>query len=268
MASKNVAKKKETSVALVDESILLQDQGSGAEGMDSQDFMIPRISILQQMSPQVNKRDGQYVEGAEAGDIFNTVTRTATQGDKGITVVPIKYRRAYIEWKPRSSGGGFVRDHGTEGSVLDNCEQDPETFRHVTGDGNEIVTTAEYFIFTVNDSGVYEPALLSMTGSQLKKARRWNSMMNQLKVTLADGNVISPALFYSGYQLTTVPEENDKGTWFGWEVEMLHGDNGGILENMDNGSDIYMAARSFKDQIQTGQVKVAPDQDSSQEEAF
>ena len=62
MASKNVAKKKETSVALVDESILLQDQGSGAEGMDSQDFMIPRISILQQMSPQVNKRDGQYVE--------------------------------------------------------------------------------------------------------------------------------------------------------------------------------------------------------------
>jgi hypothetical protein len=171
--AKNVAKKKANPVALIDEAILLADQGSGAEGMDSQDFMIPRISILQQMSPQINKRDGEYVEGADAGDIFNTVTRTATAGDKGI------------------------------------------------------------------------------------------------KVKMSDGTMFSPALFYSGYQLTTVPEENDKGTWFGWEVEMLHGSNGGVIENIENGSEIYMAARSFKDSIQQGQVKVTPEDTlSGDEEAF
>ena len=267
--AKDVAKKKENVVSLIDESILLEDQGSGAEGMDSQDFMIPRISLLQQMSPQVNKRDGEYVEGAEAGDIFNTVTRTATSGDKGIMVVPIKYRRAYIEWKPRTSGGGFIRDHGNDSEILDKCEQDKETYRYITEDGNEIVTTAEYYVFTINGEGIYEPALLSMTGSQLKKSRRWNSMMNQLKIKTSSGTMFSPALFYSGYQLTTVPEENDKGTWFGWEVEMLHGANGGIIENVDNGTEIYMAARSFKDSIQQGQVKGTPEETSSgEEEAF
>ena len=264
---KAVTKKKSQKLATIDESMLLADAGAGSEEMDQQDLMIPRLSILQSMSPQVNKRDGQYVEGAEAGDIFNTVSRTVVQGDKGILAVPIKYRRALIEWKPRSSGGGFVRDHGSDNSVLDNCEQDKDTFRHITDDGNEIVTTAEYYVFIVN--GSYEPALLSMAGSQLKKARRWNSMTNQLKLMKPDGSgFFNPAMFYSGYQLTTVPEENDKGTWFGWDIEMLHGENGGIIKNLKNGSDIYMAARSFKDQLQTGSVKTAPHEIPTEEEAF
>ena len=264
---KAVAKKTSAQLATVDEAILLQDAGVGMEGMDQEDFMIPRISILQQGSPQVDKNDGKYVEGAEAGDIFNTVSRTVISGDKGILAIPIKYRRAYIEWKPRDAGGGLIKDHGSDSSVLDDCDQDSKTFRHVTKDGNEIVTTAEYYIFIIN--GSYEPALLSMAGSQLKKARRWNSMTNQLKLAKPDGSgFFNPAMFYSGYQMTTVPEKNEKGTWFGWDIQMLHGENGGIIKNIPNGSDIYMAARSFKETIQKGSVRVAPDESPIEEEAF
>ena len=115
--AKAVAKKKDNVVALVNEDMLFEDQGAGAEGIGSQDLMVPRITILQSMSPQVNKRDGKYVEGAEIGHIFNTVSNEAVDGEQGITVVPIKYRRAHIEWKPNR--GGFVRDHGADASILE-----------------------------------------------------------------------------------------------------------------------------------------------------
>jgi hypothetical protein len=254
-------KKKE--LALVSKDILFEDQGSGAEGIDTQDLMIPRISILQQGSPQISKRDSEYVEGAESGSIFNTVTRIAKDGEQGITVLPIKYRRAYIEWKPNR--GGFVRDHGNNGSILDQCEQDQATFKHINSEGNEIVTTAEYFLFMLDDAGGYETALLSMSGSQLKKSRRWNSMMSQLKLPKPDKTgYFNPAMFYTCYKLTTCPEENDLGSWFGWDIEMLHGDSGGIIENVKGGEEVYMAARSFKEKVVAGSVQVSPED----EEAF
>ena len=255
--AKAVAKKKDNVVALVNEDMLFEDQGAGAEGIGSQDLMVPRITILQSMSPQVNKRDGKYVEGAEIGHIFNTVSNEAVDGEQGITVVPIKYRRAHIEWKPNR--GGFVRDHGADASILEQCTQE-EDYTQRLDNGNEIVVTAEYFLFVVGENGGYDPALLSMTSSQLKKARRWNSMMNHLRIQKPDGSgIFNPAMFYSSYKLTTVPEENDQGSWFGWDVECLDGDSGGILKSLENGQGIYMDARSFKEQVSEGRVSAAPE---------
>ena len=256
--AKAVAKKKENELAKIN-TLLKEDAGSGAESMTNEDFMIPRISLLQDLSPQVKKREKTYVDGAEAGSIFNNVTQKVTDGETGITVLPIKYRRTHLEWKPNR--GGFVKDHGSDSSVLDSCVQDADSFTFVNDEGNEIVTTAEYFLFLIED-GKYEPAVLSMSKSQLRKSRRWNSVMNQLKIQSDDGvNFFSPALFYTAYNLTSAPQTNEKGTWFGWEIEMLWGDKGGILSNMDNGEEIYLAARSFKEKVQSGDVKVQPDQE-------
>ena len=258
--AKAVANKKQTAVSIVNEEMLYEDSGAGAEGITSQDLMVPRISILQSPSPQVNKRDGKYVQGAEVGFIYNTVSNEVVDGEEGISVVPIKYRRAHIEWKP--DRGGFVRDHGSDPSILEQCTQE-EDYTQRLDNGNEIVVTAEYFLFVVRPDGSYDPALLSMTSSQLKKARRWNSMMNHLRIPKPDGSgIFNPAMFYSSYKLTTVPEENDQGSWFGWDVECLDGDAGGILKSNKNGQNIYMDARSFKEQVSEGKVSAAPEQEA------
>ena len=260
-----VATKKVTELTLVNTQILFEDEGSGAEGIQQDDLMIPRIKLLQTGSPEAEKRNGAYVKGAEAGSVFNTVTKAVVDGEKGITVVPIKYRRAYIEWK--ANRGGFVRDHGSDPVCLEDCELNQETFRHDTKDGNEIVTTGEYFVLLIDKDGSYGPAILSMDGSQLKKARRWNSMMNHLKLRRPDDSgMFTPAMYYTAYNLTTVPTENDKGTWFVWDIEMLYGDTGGIISNLKNGEEIYMAARSFKEQVTSGDIRVAPE--TSTNEAF
>ena len=134
--AKDVAVKKETAVAEFDDSIFLEDAGSGQEGMGREDLMIPRLSILQQMSP--------HVEGAEPGFILDNVGQKAIDGEAGISIVPISYRRAHIEWKP--DRGGLVADHGSDSSCLDHCTRGGRG-EYLTDEGNEIVPTGEYFVF-------------------------------------------------------------------------------------------------------------------------
>ena len=265
--AKQVAKKQEAG-ALVDVNILLEDSGAGMENMSSDDMMIPRLSILQQMSPQVNKRDGGYVEGAEPGFVLDNVAGKAIDGEQGITVVPISYRRAHIEWKV--DRGGMVQNHGADSSCLEGCSRG-DRGQYITSEGNEIVPTSEYYVYVIEEDGSFSPAMLSMSKSQLKKARRWNSMMNRLQVPhpTDDGKKIGPAMFWNAYKLTTVPEENDQGSWFGWNIEMMFDANsGGIIEQLPNGTGIYLSAREFKDQVSSGEVKVSPESSDEKDAPF
>ena len=67
--------------------------------------------------------------------------------------------------------------------------------------------------------------------------------------------------------MTTVPEENDQGSWFGWNIEMLFdASSGGIIQNLKSGRDIYLAARNFKDQVSSGEVKVSPETQADEED--
>ena len=58
------------------------DAHQGFDNMDQNDLALPFLRILGQLSPQVNKRDAKYVNGAESGMIYNTVTGELYDGDK------------------------------------------------------------------------------------------------------------------------------------------------------------------------------------------
>jgi hypothetical protein len=57
----------------------------------------------------------------------------------------------------------------------------------------------------------------------------------------------TPPMYSHIYRLTTQAESNDKGKWFGWEIEKV-----GAVEDMN----AYAAAKSFASQINSGEVKV------------
>ena len=56
------------------------------------------------------------------------------------------------------------------------------------------------------------------------------------------------------YRLTTQAESNDKGKWFGWEIERV-----GPVENMD----LYHAAKAFAAQVGSGAVRVKHESDDA-----
>ena len=95
-----VTKKENSSVALA--SMFEDDQAGGMQGMGSDDFAMPFLRVLGQLSPETNKRDAKYIEGAEPGMIFNTVTKQTYDGEKGINIIPCYYKREYVEWSDLS----------------------------------------------------------------------------------------------------------------------------------------------------------------------
>ena len=101
MTKNAVAVKKEKSTAVAIAADFEAFAGMGMEQVSTEDMSVPFLRILAQLSPQVNKRDGAYVEGAEPGFIYNTVANEAYDGDAGIQVIPCYYSRRLVEWKPR-----------------------------------------------------------------------------------------------------------------------------------------------------------------------
>jgi hypothetical protein len=173
-------------------SLVLQDAGAGLEGMTAQDLQIPRISILQANSPQVKKSDGKYVKGAEEGDFFDNVANAVyAKGDAGFLFIPVARRRANIEWIPKDAGGGFIADHGANDAILSQCTKD-EKNRMMLKNGHEIVTTQEYYIVALDADGKNpKQAVISMAKTQLKKARKLNTVLSSLArcAPFGEGNV-------------------------------------------------------------------------------
>ena len=98
----------------------------------------------------------------------------------------------------------------------------------------------------ISSAGVPEPALITMKSTQLKKSRKWNSMMQSVKMQGKNG-LFTPPMYSQQYKLSTVAESNDKGKWFGWEIERL-----GPVES----ADVYNTAKSFAQSVSAGDVKV------------
>ena len=85
---------------------LKETRAKGLGDISQKDLALPFLKILAQLSPEVNKRDGKYVEGAEAGMIYNSVTGELYNGVEGINVIPCFYKLEYLEWKDRGEGLG------------------------------------------------------------------------------------------------------------------------------------------------------------------
>ena len=58
-----VAEKKKTDVALT--GMFEADANTGFGNMDTDDYALPFLRVLGQLSPECNKRDAKYVDGAE-----------------------------------------------------------------------------------------------------------------------------------------------------------------------------------------------------------
>jgi hypothetical protein len=216
-------------------------KGLGAIGQD--DLALPFLKILGQLSPEVNKRDGKYVEGAEPGMIFNSVSGELYDGVKGLDVIPAFYKLEYIEWKDRGEGPGApVAIYDSSSDIMSKTKADA-SYKDRLPNGNYIEKTASHFVIITGDSP--STALISMKSTQLKISRKWNSMMSGIKLKGKNG-LYTPASFSHIYKLKTTQMSNDKGTWFGWEVSKV----GPVTEK-----GLYDQAKGFSDSISKGSVK-------------
>ena len=233
-----VTEKKEGALAT---NLFEADANQGTQNISQEDLALPFLKILGQLSPEVNKRDGKYVEGAEPGKIINTVTNALYDT---INVIPVFYKRQYIEWQDRGTtgSGAPVAIHDADSDVVNQTTRGKD-YKDRLPNGNYLDNTASHFVLTVGNNP--STALISMKSTQLKVSRKWNSMMMGIKMQGKNG-LFTPPTYSHIYKLSTTQMSNDKGTWFGWDVSKV-----GPVED----ADLYGTAKAFAESVGKGEVQ-------------
>lgn len=226
------------------------DAGAGFENADSASYAIPYLSILQSGSPQCKRSDGKYIKGAEEGMLYNSVSEGITSGEEGVLVVPCHYDRVFLEFGDRESGdSGFYGAHApTSDRVLNTpiAASGKNAGKQVTDEGHILSDTREHYVLVVNPDGTYAPAVIGLSSTQVKASRTWMSKMDGIKLKRADGTMYTPPMFSHTYRLTTIPQTNDQGSWFGWKIEIV----GPVTD-----ANLYNAAKAFRDAVKAGEAK-------------
>jgi hypothetical protein len=242
-----VAKVKETALSTDVMDDIFSDAGEGAV-FDSSEMQIPFVRLLQALSPQLNKKKPEYIEGASSGDAFNNVTNQYWDGEKGLTVIPCFQTTKYLEFTPRDMGGGFRGEINPNNPVLQQTTRAGS--KELLPNGNELVKSDQHFCLIVEEDGSFQPAVIDMKSTQLKVSRRWKTQIAMQKIPAPDGRLVTPPVFATMWRLRSVEESNDQGSWSNWAVERV-----GIVEDRN----LYMEAKSFRQSIAAGEVKAAPD---------
>jgi len=240
--AKDVAKKPEQPLALPED--LVVPDGAGMEEADRDSFAIPFLQILQKVSPQVDPDDEAYIDGAKAGMFFDSVTTECLDSEKSeLNVIPVFYRCAFVEWKTRDDGGGFVKEHSVDEAADLSFERD-EKNRDMLPNGNQIVDTRYHYVILVTED-LMRPMVITMSSTQVKKSKRWMSDMDLQVRSLG-----LKSTFQTRYKIGTIGESNEHGTWRGWNITR----NGLVAkqEELDSAISFYKA-------IKSGEVKEATD---------
>jgi len=223
-------------------NIFEADANAGSQNITQEDLALPFLKVLGQLSPEVNKKDSKYTAGAEPGKIYNTVT---TELYDEINVLPVFYKRQYVEWQDRgTSMGAPVAIHEVNSGVINQATRDKMNKDRLPN-GNYLENTANHFVVLLSGS-TPSTALISMKATQLKISKKWNTMMMSTKMKGKNG-LFTPPTYSHIYRLKTVQQSNDKGTWYGWDVSKLD-------TIKDKGA--YDVAKNFAERLSKGQVQI------------
>lgn len=177
----------------------LRDQQGGNRGRENvgaDDLVIPRLELIQDLSPARKRNDPNYIEGAEEGMLYNNVTRELYGTD--VLLIPVGYVKEWLLWKDRDKGGGFGGAFASE--------TDAKEARNLLEDGEdyEVVDTGQQFCLLVKRDGTIEEIVVSMAKSKAKVSRKWNSL-----IRIANGDSFSRV-----YRISAVEDSNKQNQKF------------------------------------------------------
>lgn len=188
--------------------------GRGFENVEKSDLLLPRLKLLQPLSPEVAELD------QKAGTIFLPLGNKS-YGNK-IEVTPVLHFRSRIKWIPRDDGGGIdcsspdSRVPRDTTKYASSCAACPEALWNENAKNSKEkqprCSMSDNFLCLVGDST--EPVLITFDRSKLKTSKKWYSL----------GGLKSGSDMWDWvYELSVVPEKNDKGdNYFNYSIKDLN----------------------------------------------
>jgi hypothetical protein len=233
-----------------------QDAGKGVS-KDAEDNVVPLMYVLQTNSPQVNSRDEAYLKGAVGGDIWlRNALNPVVPGQKGVLFQPCCFYKDWVEWVPRSEGGGLVGRFAErpKEAVEKPDTENPKKMVWTLPNGNHVVETRYHVGYAILEDGVVIPYVIPMKGSGHSVSKQWMFLMGQKCNAKGDAY---PS-WSSTYRITTELKKKGGDSWFVFHIE----DNGFVssMEDYERGARLNAA-------FMAGQLKAAEDTEADEKPA-
>ncbi len=206
--AKEIANVQNTALLAADQVPEWLQKGSnrGSEQVESTDIVLPRIGIIQALSPQIKKSDPKYIAGAEQGMLWNTLT-SELYGDEGVIFVPVLFRKEWIAFVDREKGGGFKGAWPFSEEVKARTEvEQMENAADI-----EVLESHSHIGFIVKTDGTLEQAIIACTKSAIKFSRKINSL-----VTMSGMD-----RFAKAYRVNAIETSGPKGDYFTYDVKPM-----------------------------------------------
>lgn len=188
-------------------SYVNEDSTRGQENVGMEDLTIPRLDVLQDLSPQRKKSEPEYIDGAEEGMLFNTVTNELYGQE--VYFIPCYFKKEWIIWKLQSAGGGFNGAYDSEEEAKTAFSEQRLDEEFIDKDGvkicaYEIVDTANHFGLVFQSEDHVAEICVSMAKSKMKVNRGLNTL-----VKMAGGDRFSRV-----YKIKSIEDSNKAGQKF------------------------------------------------------
>lgn len=187
---------------------------AGTENMGAEDLAIPFIKIVQKASPvidtNVDARPGMFLNSV-SGQLYDE-----------LILIPCGFKKEVVQWADRDSGEGIRGSHPWATPLLEQCVPN-EKGQPVFPEGHEFATdlmveTRYHYVYAIDPAtGETFPALISMSGSQHKRSRKWSSMISTRMIEVEGGRRKAPSFAFK-YHAATEMESKDKNTWYSWVI--------------------------------------------------
>lgn len=206
-------------------AFMRNDVGMGKENIGREDIEVPRLKLMQGLSPELND-----FNELRPGHFFHTASEMIF--DAAVFVVPVYMDRRYILWRPRDSGGGILAraDDGIHWSPssgnftvqldksqggrtvtwsLEKTVQQSGLANWGTMDPDDpnsppAATLMYSFVLAFPEHPELMPAVLTFQRSSIKTGRRFNTKLKTVRTPL----------FGLQFELTSFEDTNSRGQSF------------------------------------------------------
>ena len=170
MSKANAVAIKETNLPAFVSNIAIKGNGTGNEKVRAGDLQIPRLSLLQDLSPEVSERKPEFITGAKPGMILNKLTGELFES---MFVINLRFDFAWTAWKKRKLGGGLFGTFTTEEEAVNALEAEGMDLGHY-----DLVESPTHYVLLLDDDGKPTmPAIIDMPVTKAKVSRNWNSLI-------------------------------------------------------------------------------------------
>lgn len=237
-------------------ALALPDYGTtkaaGRENTTAEDFAIPFVFLLQDLSPEVKEhRKEDYIPGAKPGLFYNSVSRKLYGSE--LLLVPCVYERKFLEWVPRDAGGGLVAVHEVNSPVVAKAKATAGGSYDLKNGNNDLDDTRSLYCLVLDPASgaIIDTAIVPFTKTKIKT----------LKALMSKVNEVDPAgkvpFWAFRLKLRAFPDQNRaKQDFFNVELSFAVEDNPSKSLNVPGTHDeILLAGKAFYEGITSGAVK-------------